>query len=116
MHKSVVRAAMVVIVVVAGVAAAVFLGKLDRDAANLAVLEQQLSGRIDRLTDAIRGADVAQQSYVAPGQASPQAFERMTSSVRDIYDGAAALKPLLRSESAAAAAQALNAATGELVA
>jgi hypothetical protein len=116
MHKSVVRVAMVVIVVAAGVAAAVFLGKLDRDAANLTVLEQQLAARIDRLTDAIRGAGVAQQSYVAPGQANPQAFERMTSSVRDIYDGAAALKPLLRSQNAAAGAQALNAATSDLVA
>ncbi|MDO8795339.1 MAG: hypothetical protein Q7J25_12035, partial [Vicinamibacterales bacterium] len=104
------------VVLASGVAAALFLRSLDRQSSDLVTIEQQLAAHVDRLADAIVGAGVAQQAYVAPGQPDQQSFERMTSLVRQIYDEAASLKPLLRSADGEGAVQALNAATGNLIA
>lgn len=116
MHKTAVRLTVLIVVLASGIAAAFFLHHLERQATDLTTIAQQLDARVDRLIDAIAGVGVAQQAYVAPGEPDPQAFERMTSLVRQIYDEAASLKPLLRSVDGEAAVQALNAATGDLIA
>ena len=116
MDKTAARRAVLVVVLASGIAAAFFLRHLERQTTDLATIAQQLDARVDRLIDAITGVGVAQQAYVAPGQPDPQAFERMTSLVRQIYDDAASLKPLLRSADGEGAVQALNAATGNLIA
>ena len=116
MQKTAVRLTVLVVVLASGVAATFFLRDLDRQASDLTTMTQQLDARVDRLVDAITGVGVAQQAYVAPGQGDPQSFERMTSLVRQIYDDAAALRPLLRSADGESAVQALNAATGNLIA
>lgn len=107
--------ALLVVVLASAVATALFLAHLDRQSSDLVTIEQQLAARADRLADAIVGAGVAQHAYVAPGQSDQQSFERMTSLVRQIYDDAAALKPLLHSTEAQSGVQALNAATGNLI-
>lgn len=115
MHKGSVRLTLLVVVLASGVAAALFLRSLDRQSSDLVSLEQQLAAKIDRLGDAISGVSAAQQAYVSPGQRDEQAFERVTSLVRQIYDDTAALKPLLRSPAGESGVQALNAATGNLI-
>lgn len=116
MHKPAVRLTVLVVVLASGIAAAFFLRHLERQTAGLAAIAQQLDARVDRLVDAIAGVGVAQQTYVAPGAPDPRAFDRMTSLIRQIYDEAASLKPLLRSADGEGAVQALNAATGDLIA
>jgi hypothetical protein len=116
MHRLVVRVTLVAIVLASGAAGAVFLHDIDRQATELTVVEAQLTGRLDRLADAVTGIGVSQQAYIAPGQPDQRSFERMTSLVRQIYDDAAALKPVLRSPGSSSAVQALNAATGDLIA
>ncbi len=115
MHKGSVRLTLLVVVLASGVAAALFLRSLDRQSGDLVTLEQQLTARVDRLGDAIVGVGVTQQAYLAPGQRDEQSFERMTTLVRQIYDDAAALKPLLRSPDGESGVQVLNAATGNLI-
>jgi hypothetical protein len=115
MHKVSARLTLLVAVLASGVAAALFLRDLDRQASDLTTIEQQLAQRVDRLGDAIVGIGVAQQAYLAAGQRDQQSFERMTSLVRQIYDDTAALKPILRSADRESGIQALNAATGNLV-
>ena len=115
MHKVSARLTLLVVVLAGGIVAALFLRDLDRQATDITTIEQQLAQRVDRLGDAVVGAGVAQQAYVAPGQRDEQSFERMTSLVRQIYDDTAALKPLLRSTESESLIQALNAATGDLV-
>src|SRR5688500_3964726 len=116
MHKTAVRLTILIVVIASGIAAAFFLRLLERQATDLTTIAQQLDARVDRLVDAIAGVGVAQRAYVAPGEPDPQAFERMTSLVRQIYDEAASLKRLLRAADGEAAVQALNAATGDLIA
>lgn len=116
MHKTAVRLTVLFVVLASSIAAAFFLRHLERQATDLTAIAQQLDARVDRLVDAIAGVGVAQQAYVAPGGPDPQAFERMTSLVRQVYDEAASLKLLLRSAGGEAAVQALNAATGDLIA
>ena len=116
MHKPAVRLTVLVVVLAGGIAAAFFLRHLERQTTDLTAIAQQLDARVDRLVDAIAGVGAAQHTYVAPGAPDPRAFERMTSLVRQIYDDAAALKPLLRSADGEGAVQALNAATGDLIA
>ena len=116
MYKTAVRLTVLVVVLASGLAAAFFLRHLERQATDITTLAQQLDARVDRLVDAIAGVGVAQQTYVAPGAPDPQAFDRMTSLVRQIYDESASLKPLLRSADREEAVQALNAATGDLIA
>ena len=115
MHKVSARLTLLVVVLASGIAAALFLRGIDRHTSNLATVEHQLADRIDRLGDAITEIGVAQQAYIAPGQADQQSFERVTSLVGQVYDDAAKLKPLLRSPGGTTAVQALNAATGSLV-
>ena len=116
MHKPWARLTILVVVLASGIAAALYGRHLERHTTDLTTIAQQLDARVDRLVDAITGVGVAQQAYVAPGQPDPEAFERMTSLVRQIYDDAASLTPLLRSADGEGAVQALNAATGNLIA
>jgi len=116
MHKPAMRLTVLVVVLASGIVAAFFLRHLERQTTGLTATAQQLDARVDRLVDAIAGVGVAQHTYVAPGAPDPQAFDRMTLLIRQIYDEAASLKPLLRSADGEGAVQALNAATGDLIA
>ena len=110
------RLMLLVVLLIGGAAAAWFLYDIDRQARGLQASRQELGRRVSFVADLISRIGATQQAYVAPGQASPQRFEEMSSLLRELYDNTSVLAPLLRSSESPRSLQAVTTATERLIA
>ena len=115
MRKRVVRFSILALLVAATAVAALLLQDIDRRGDDVLVARNDVDARLARLSDTLAGIGDAQQSYVAPGQSEEPWFERVSELVRQLYEDTATLRPLLRSEAAPAALQALSDGTDALI-
>jgi hypothetical protein len=116
MHRRSIRITLLTILLAGGVAAGLFLGHLDRRAADLRAADADVSARVARLTDALVDAAAAQHAYVTPGQGGEPWFERMSVLIRQLYDETSALSGQLHSDNAHATVEGLTAGIEALVA
>lgn len=116
MHRRSIRITLLTIQLAGALAAGLFLGHLDRQAANLRAADADVSARVGRLTDAVVDVAAAQHAYVTPGQGGEPWFERITTLIRQLYDDTAALSGRLHSTDAHATVEGLTAGIEALVA
>ncbi|MBI2188601.1 MAG: hypothetical protein HYU37_15995 [Acidobacteria bacterium] len=102
MQERSVRLVVLTLLLATPLAAAFFLWNIDRRAAASVDASDAVAGHVDRMRDAIAEIGAAQQGYVAPGQLDEPWFERSTAQVEALRGEVAAVRPLLRSSSAAA--------------
>src|SRR5688572_17668683 len=116
MHRRSIRITLLTILLAGGVAAGLFLGHLDRRAADLRAADADVSARVARLTDALVDVAAAQHAYVTPGQGGEPWFERMSALIRRLYDDTSGLSGHLHSDNAHATVEGLTAGIEALVA
>src|SRR5688572_6425454 len=116
MHRRSIRITLLTILLAGGVAAGLFLGHLDRRAADLRAADADVSARVARLTDALVDVAAAQHAYVTPGQGGEPWFGRMSVLIRQLYDDTSALSGQLHSDNAHATVEGLTAGIEALVA
>jgi hypothetical protein len=115
-HRRSIRITLLTILIAGVVAAGIFLGQLDRRAADLRAADADVSARVARLTDALVDVAAAQHAYITPGQGGEPWFERMAMLVRQLYDDTSALSARLHAAGAHAGVEGLTAGLEALVA
>jgi hypothetical protein len=108
MQRRTVRLAILALLLVAGAAAAFFTWDFQRRAAATLAGERDVDQRLDTLGATVAVLRAAQQGYVAPGQQRGEAIASATTAIQHLYDGAAALRPLVQSAGAAATLRTLG--------
>jgi len=114
MQKRSVRITVLTLLLATPLAAASFLWIIDRRAADVVAAEDVVASHVDRMREAIATIGAAQQGYVAPGQLDEPWFERTDAQIRALRGEMIRLRPLLRSDAAAEAFDALAQSTDAL--
>jgi hypothetical protein len=92
MQSRAVRLTLLSLLLLVGVAGAVFTWDTYRRTVAVIDRERQVDTRLDRMSEAAAALGAAQQAYIAPGQQRGEWLSRATSSVQQLYDEAAALR------------------------
>jgi hypothetical protein len=116
MHRRAVRIALLTLMLAGGLASGLFLYNIDNRETALRRTEARTDARVAQLTATLMEVAAAQHASVTLGQQAEPWFERITTLVRQLYDGVAALREGLRSPEALASVDAIAAGVEALVA
>jgi hypothetical protein len=115
MQKRVVRLVILALLFITGSVAGLVAWNIEREANALALTGQDVAGRLDQLRATVADIAFAQHAYVAPGQPTQPAAERVTALVQRVYSDIQETRPKLRSVEAAELLTVLSGVTSSLV-
>ena len=101
MRRRAVRFTLLALLLIIGAAAGSVAWNTDSQRRALAINNDEVTDRLDRIISAISDIGAAQQAYVAPGQSAPAAFEQTAAQIQRIATELETVQPMLRSAEAA---------------